>query len=200
MNDSRRCARKTDRLWRSHSREHQNTQGGEPGAKIKITPVRSPPKTQESSLLRWWPAMRAHPTWQRPLGVTSLFFPLVWPSQHKHLACYMFLPCSHFRPLRSNNYRNFIRIIITKSCRRRTRQSSRIPRTRRKPPPSSPSRQLQTTGESPRSAGRHQISNGSDSPGRQIWRSRSKKLPPRISLRDRRKLDKSLRTGNLRNR
>jgi len=84
--------------------------------------VRSPPETQESSLLRWWPAMRAHPTWQRPLDVTSSFFSLFWPSSHKHLACYMSLPRSHLQSLASN-YRNFIRIIITKRRCRRTRLS-----------------------------------------------------------------------------
>jgi hypothetical protein len=68
------CAMQTYRLCDGQTTAEQHrTRGGEPGAKIKITPVRSPPETQESSLLRWWPAMRAHPTWQRPLGVTSFF-------------------------------------------------------------------------------------------------------------------------------
>ena len=64
-----------DRIGREvQTKEHTRTRWGEtPGLKQK-NPRAISPRTQEPSLLRWWPAMRAHPTWQRPLGVTSLSF------------------------------------------------------------------------------------------------------------------------------
>jgi hypothetical protein len=63
-----------------------------------------------------------------------------------HIPCYMVLPCSHPRSLRSDNHRNRIRIIITKRRRRRTRQDPT--NTPVKTPSSSP-RQLQNARNNP---------------------------------------------------
>jgi len=60
-----------------------------------------------------------------------------------------FLPCSRLESLRSNNYRNFIRIIITKRRGRRARWSSTDPTNTPGEGPSSPPRQLGSAKKTP---------------------------------------------------
>jgi hypothetical protein len=133
-----RCSSLLNSLWpdrkpqqssqdeqRTRGSRHKGTQKGEnPGPKNQ-PPCESPPGTPVKHLLLRWPAMRAHPSWQRPLKMShliSLFFssPLFFPSI---LFCSALLiqrvilhasPYLAFKPrhrsqgatsLRSNNYR-----------------------------------------------------------------------------------------------
>ena len=107
-----RSAEEQRRNTKQRGQGHQG--GGEPGAKKLSTPVRSAPRdTRISFFLLPWPAMRAHPSWQRPLS-GHIFFSLFFvPSTHADsttLTCFT-LPhlfkASRFTSLRStNNYRN----------------------------------------------------------------------------------------------
>ena len=91
--------------------------GGEPGAK-KINPRAISSPGHKNMFLLPWPAMRAHPSWQRPLSghifFSLFFFSFFVPSTHADstttLTCFT-LPrlfkAARFAPLRStNNYRN----------------------------------------------------------------------------------------------
>jgi len=157
--------------------EHTGHRGGDPGAKIKITPVRSPPTTQESSLLRLWPAMRAHPTWQRPLDVTSLFFSSQAPRllHGSYLAAtsdLLGLIIIEFHP---NNYYK-----ESSSSSSHEVEKPGPPEDAGKAPSSSAAASARDT----RSAARQQISNGSESPKGRSESSvrRSRRLASRFKI------------------
>ena len=106
-----RSAEEQRRNTKQRGQGHQG--GGEPGAKKNQPPCDLLPGTQEYLFLLPWPAMRAHPSWQRPLS-GHIFFSLFFvPSTHADsttLTCFT-LPrlfkAARFASLRStNNYRN----------------------------------------------------------------------------------------------
>ena len=93
--------------------------GGEPGAKQNNPRANSPQDTKRTSLLRW-PAMRAHPTWQRPIlrcHISRSFFVSFSfdPLRHKHLACYMFSYLAAFISAHGSLEQHLLDLIIIES-------------------------------------------------------------------------------------
>jgi len=120
--------------------------GENPGLK-QDNPRAISPRDKKTSLLWWRPAMRAHPTWQRPLDVHISFFFTPFPPLDKHLACYMLLPSVTsdlldliIIDISSNNYQHKSRRPSSREVEQTV--STHLPDTTPRPP----RRQLETAG------------------------------------------------------